>query len=128
MDNSVNCISTNQDLLNVRFEPLTVRCRHSQSRFHSVNAFLQWLVCWPDQYETSKFPVIWALGGMLVILVDMGSDLWVAKTHYSEGHFIWTYLTIAFFFLPMVFAQGYTVLIRRFQSWYQVHPIGPFYW
>ena len=109
------------EIINVQFEPLTVQCRHSRSHFKCFQRLSQWLVCWPDPYSTSYFPVVWAIYGMSIMLFDMGTDLWVARTHYYEGHFIWSYLTVVFFILPMVFALGYTVLLRRYQSWYQCH-------
>ena len=41
--------------------------------------------------------------GIVLYLVDVGSDIWAAVDHFQEGHAVWGSLTITFVILPAIF-------------------------
>ncbi|XP_055357629.1 uncharacterized protein LOC129602592 [Paramacrobiotus metropolitanus] len=110
------------------YQMLAVPCLHARSKGRFMRAIIQWLVCWPDYYYYYKMPTICAYYGIILVLSDTGTDVWVSWTHFKEGHVEWAGLTMSFIILAIVFALGYHVLYRRAHKWYEVHPVGPVYW
>ncbi|GAU95038.1 hypothetical protein RvY_06721 [Ramazzottius varieornatus] len=73
-----------------------------------------------DPYHSRGIGLVVSVYGMLVMLGDMTTDVWIASSHFGGGHDSWSYLAIAFFFIPIIFALGYTVILRGYERWFQV--------
>ncbi|XP_059699092.1 XK-related protein 6 [Haemorhous mexicanus] len=62
----------------------------------------------PEGGEAAERPwldCLWIVLALLVLLGDVGTDLWLALHHYGRRDYLWCGLTLAFVLLPSVLVQ-----------------------
>ena len=120
-------------LKEVLYRPLIVQCgpdAKCAQKFSPCCVFRHirtWCVCWPDHCDPSWMVILWTLFSIIFYIADVAADLSVAFEYLDSKDYIWSSLLFGFTFLPMFIAMAFEVGYKR-RIWYEVYPVGLFYW